>query len=126
MAKLKVNGREYTLDVEPGMPLLWALRDVLRMTGTKFGCGAGLCGACTIQIDGRPARSCITPVGSVGGRPVRTVEGLEQDGRLHPVQEAFLVALRSWPQQGIPDHPGAWITTVARRRARGAARPPAL
>jgi isoquinoline 1-oxidoreductase subunit alpha len=76
MITLSINGTPHSLDVPPDMPLLWALRDVLNMTGTKFGCGQALCGACTVHIDGAPARSCQTPVGDVGARKVTTIEGV--------------------------------------------------
>lgn len=87
---LLVNGARHTLDVPPGTPLLSALRDHLDLTGAKFGCGEGSCGACTVLVGGRPVRSCITPLSAVAGRPITTIEGLEKDGKLHPVQEAFL------------------------------------
>jgi aerobic-type carbon monoxide dehydrogenase small subunit (CoxS/CutS family) len=87
---LTVNGRTHEVRAAPAATLLSVLRDELDLTGTKYGCGEGECGACTVLLDGLPVRSCITPVGSVGERPVRTVEGLEREGRLHPVQEAFL------------------------------------
>lgn len=90
MLDLTVNGRTHAVDVDPADSLLAVLRDALDLTGTKYGCGEGQCGACTVLLDGLPVRSCITPVGTVGGRPVRTIEGLERDGRLHPVQDAFL------------------------------------
>jgi isoquinoline 1-oxidoreductase subunit alpha len=86
---LKINGTTHTVDVEGDMPLLWALRDILSMTGTKFGCGVGLCGACTVHIDGQAARSCQTPVSAVSSRTITTIEGLSADGR-HPVQEAWM------------------------------------
>ena len=79
MATLTVNGRRTTLDVEPDMPLLWALRDELGLVGTKFGCGVGLCGACTVIIDGEAARSCQTPVSAADGKTVLTIEGLGVD-----------------------------------------------
>lgn len=88
--EIQVNGRAHRVDVEPSKSLLATLRDDLDLTGSKYGCGEGQCGACTVLLDGRAVRSCITPVGSVGARPVVTIEGLERDGRLHPVQEAFL------------------------------------
>lgn len=78
MATLRVNGVDYTLDVEPDMPLLWALRDELGMTGTKFGCGIAACGACTVQVNGSPVRSCVTPVSAVEGQDITTIEGLAQ------------------------------------------------
>jgi aerobic-type carbon monoxide dehydrogenase small subunit (CoxS/CutS family) len=87
---LLVNGTRRTLDVPPGTPLLTALRDHLDLTGAKFGCGEGSCGACTVLVGGRPVRSCITPLSAVAGRSITTIEGLEKDGKLHPVQEAFL------------------------------------
>jgi isoquinoline 1-oxidoreductase alpha subunit len=86
---LEVNGRERTVDAEPEMPLLWALRDLLNMTGTKYGCGIGMCGACTVHLDGQAVRSCQTPVTSVGSRKVTTIEGLSSDGS-HPVQRAWI------------------------------------
>lgn len=86
---LSVNGKQYHADVNPKMPLLWMLRDVLNLTGTKFGCGMGLCGACTVHVDGRAIRSCITPVGSVDRKKVITIEGLSADGS-HPVQRAWV------------------------------------
>ena len=86
---LQVNGRERAVDAAPEMPLLWALRDLLNMTGTKYGCGIGMCGACTVHLDGQAVRSCQTPVGTVGGRKVVTIEGLSGDGR-HPLQIAWI------------------------------------
>ena len=74
--KLLVNGTEHDLDVAPDMPLLWALRDFVGLTGTKFGCGIGLCGACAVHIDGKPARSCLTPVSSASGKRITTIEGI--------------------------------------------------
>ncbi len=87
---LTVNGRDRALEVDPEMPLLWALRDVLDLTGTKYGCGEGACGACTVLVDDQLCRACITPIAAVAGLQVRTIEGLEQDGQLHPLQQAFL------------------------------------
>ncbi len=89
---LNINGKEHNVDEDPDVELLSVLRNNLELTGSKYGCGEGECGACTVLINGRPARSCITPVGSVTGKEVITIEGLEKDGRLHPVQEAFLKA----------------------------------
>jgi isoquinoline 1-oxidoreductase alpha subunit len=89
--KLDINGTVREVDATPEMPLLWVLRDVLGFTGTKFGCGMAQCGACTVQIDGQPVRSCITPVSTVGARKVRTIEGLSADGS-HPVQRAWAEA----------------------------------
>lgn len=87
--KIKINGVEQTLDVEPEMPLLWALRDVLGLTGTKYGCGEALCGSCTVHIDGRAVRACVTPVRRAEGRALTTIEGLSSDGK-HPLQQAWL------------------------------------
>ena len=87
--QLTVNGQQHTVDVEPDTPLMWVLRDTLGLTGTKFGCGIAQCGACTIHIDGKPVRSCRTPVSAVGGRSVTTIEGLSADG-LTAVQRAWI------------------------------------
>ena len=88
---LKVNGRTHTLDIEPEMPLLWALRDELGLTGTKFGCGIAQCGACTVHIGGVAMRSCSVPVAAAAGKDVVTIEGLASaDGKLHPVQAAWV------------------------------------
>jgi isoquinoline 1-oxidoreductase subunit alpha len=84
-----LNGKPETVDVSPGMPLLWVLRDVLNMTGTKFGCGMALCGACTVHINGEATRSCITQISTVSGKKVTTIEGLSADGT-HPVQKAWI------------------------------------
>ena len=91
MAVLVVNGQTTTIDVEPEMPLLWALRDELGLIGTKFGCGAGLCGACTVMIDGEAMRSCQTPVSYAAGKTVLTIEGLGAKA-LHAVQKAWIEA----------------------------------
>jgi aerobic-type carbon monoxide dehydrogenase small subunit (CoxS/CutS family) len=84
-----VNGKPKSVDVSPGMPLLWVLRDTLGLTGTKFGCGIAMCGACTVHIDGEATRSCVTAVSSVAGKKITTVEGLSSD-RSHPVQRAWI------------------------------------
>jgi aerobic-type carbon monoxide dehydrogenase small subunit (CoxS/CutS family) len=94
MAKLEVNGKAVNVDVEPEMPLLWVLRDELGLTGTKYGCGIALCGACTVHVDGEPTRSCVLPVSAVEGKKITTIEGLSKDGR-HPVQ-------RAWVQLQVP------------------------
>ncbi|HEU4530212.1 MAG TPA: (2Fe-2S)-binding protein [Steroidobacteraceae bacterium] len=89
MPRLNVNGKDLETDVDPQTPLLWALRDTLGLTGTKFGCGMALCGACTVHLDGTPVRSCVTPVSAVGKRKVTTIEGLSPDAS-HPVQRAWI------------------------------------
>ena len=89
MTKLNVNGNTVEVDVDPETPLLWVLRDTLGLTGTKFGCGMALCGACTVHLDGQPVRSCQVPVSAVGDKPVTTIEGLSTD-RSHPVQKAWI------------------------------------
>lgn len=88
--ELKINGTSRSVDVERDTPLLWVLRDTLGLTGTKFGCGIAQCGACTVHVDGRARRSCVTPVGAVAGREVTTIEGLAPEGALHPVQQAWI------------------------------------
>ena len=90
MTRLRVNGRDHDLDVDPETPLLWVLRDELRLTGTKFGCGIAACGACTVHVDGQAVRSCVTPLGSVQGKAVTTIEGLGSPGHPHAVQLAWL------------------------------------
>ena len=87
---LVVNGSKVQVTVDPERPLLWVLRNELDLTGAKYGCGEGQCGACTVLLDGMAHRSCITPVGSVSGRGITTIEGLADDGKLHPVQQSFL------------------------------------
>ncbi|MGH8025573.1 MAG: (2Fe-2S)-binding protein [Pseudoxanthomonas sp.] len=86
--KLNVNGTEREVDAPADMPLLWVLRDLMGLTGTKFGCGIAQCGACTVHIDGAPLRACITPVAAVAGKKITTIEGLSADGQ-HPVQQAW-------------------------------------
>ena len=88
MITLEVNGARQELDADPAMPLLWALRDLLGLTGTKYGCGKALCGACTLHLDGAPVRACVTPLAAAAGRRVTTIEGLSPDGS-HPVQRAW-------------------------------------
>ena len=88
-ATLKINGTPRPVDVDPDTPLLWVIRDVLGMTGTKFGCGMGLCGACTLHLDGQPARSCITSVSSVGGRAITTIEAIGESLVGRQVQKAW-------------------------------------
>ena len=89
MANLRVNGATRAVDADPAMPLLWALRDLLGMTGTKYGCGIGACGACTVHLNGQAVRSCITSIGDVGDQEITTIEGLSPDGT-HPVQRAWV------------------------------------
>ncbi|HVS87910.1 MAG TPA: (2Fe-2S)-binding protein [Candidatus Acidoferrum sp.] len=89
-----LNGKPQTVDVSPDMPLLWVLRDTLNMTGTKFGCGMALCGACTVHINGEATRSCVTQISSVAGKKITTIEGLSVDGS-HPVQQA-------WMEEDVP------------------------
>ena len=90
MIRFTVNGRPREVDVEPEMPLLWVLRDELDIKGPKYGCGIGQCGACTVHVDGEPARSCTLPISKLAGRRVLTIEGLAQGERLHPVQQAWI------------------------------------
>ncbi len=90
MISLTINGEDRQLDVEPDMPLLWALRDVAKVKGPKFGCGIAACGACTVMVDGQARRSCVTPVDSVDGAEITTIEGLAEGDTLHAVQEAWM------------------------------------
>jgi isoquinoline 1-oxidoreductase alpha subunit len=92
MARLNVNGKQYDIDVEPDTPLLWAIREYVGLTGTKYGCGIAQCGACTVHIDGMPVRSCSFPVGEAAGKNITTIEGLAQNGKLHAVQQAWVNA----------------------------------
>jgi isoquinoline 1-oxidoreductase alpha subunit len=87
--EFSVNGKTQKVDVDPDMPLLWVLRDTLGLTGTKFGCGMALCGACTVHINGEPTRSCVTPISSATGKKITTIEGLSTD-RSHPIQRAWI------------------------------------
>jgi aerobic-type carbon monoxide dehydrogenase small subunit (CoxS/CutS family) len=86
---LTVNRKRVQVDAEPEMPLLWVLRDLLQLTGTKYGCGQGLCGACTVQVEGKAVRSCLTPLAQVAGKSITTIEGLSAD-RSHPMQRAWI------------------------------------
>jgi len=88
--ELRVNGTAHQVDVEDEMPLLWALRDALDLTGTKYGCGVAYCGACTVLLDGKPVRSCVTPSAAAAGKEVTTIEGLAVQGTLHRVQQAWI------------------------------------
>ncbi len=87
---LLVNGAKHAVEVDPTTPLLWVLRDALSLTGTKFGCGVAACGACTVRVAGEAVRSCVTPVSVVVGKPVQTIEGLADGGRLHRLQQAWI------------------------------------
>ena len=91
MVSIRINSEEVSFEGDPGTPLLWVIRDHLQLRGTKFGCGTGQCGACTVHVDGVARRSCVTPVASIDGRSITTIEGLAPaDGGLHPVQQAWL------------------------------------
>lgn len=106
---LDVNGEHKSVDVDPQTPLLWVLRDTLNLTGTKYGCGIAACGACTVHIDGEPARSCVYPVASVQGKKITTIEGLSKN-RSHPVQQAWIA--EQVPQCGYCQS-GQIMTAVA-------------
>ncbi len=107
--RLNVNGREYAFDAEPDMPLLWAIREKIGLTGTKYGCGIAQCGACTVLVNGKATRSCVTPVSSVAGKEIVTIEGLSSDGS-HPLQKA-------WVDEEVPQcgycQPGQIMTAAA-------------
>ena len=91
MIEVIINRKTHRVDIEPDTPLLWVIRDVLNLTGTKYGCGIQQCGACTVHIDGQAVRSCVTPISSVEGKEVTTIEGIaETNGELHPVQQAWI------------------------------------
>jgi isoquinoline 1-oxidoreductase alpha subunit len=109
MVTLNINGTEHSVDIEADTPLLWVLRDEIGLTGTKFGCGLGLCGACTVLLDGRPTRSCVVPVSAVSGQSIVTIEGLSKD-KSHPVQ-------RAWIEENVPQcgycQSGMILATVA-------------
>ncbi|MEQ8684087.1 MAG: (2Fe-2S)-binding protein [Imperialibacter sp.] len=106
---LRINNRDYPMEVDPQMPLLWAIRDFALLTGTKFGCGISQCGACTVHIDGEPVRSCVTPVSGATGKSITTIEGLSADND-HPVQQA-------WQEEQVPQcgycQSGQIMTAVA-------------
>ncbi|MDJ0758440.1 MAG: (2Fe-2S)-binding protein [Woeseiaceae bacterium] len=106
---LKINGESHTVDVSPDMPLLWALRDKLDLVGTKYSCGIGVCGSCTVLVNGLPMRSCTMPVASVAGAEIMTIEGLDPEG-MHPVQVA-------WNEEDVPQcgycQAGQVLTAVA-------------
>jgi isoquinoline 1-oxidoreductase alpha subunit len=106
--RFTINGQEYEIELPPDEPLLWVLRDGLGLTGTKYGCGLGICGSCTVHVDGTPTRSCITPASTVEGKPITTIEGLaatysDDPEVLHPIQQAFIdeqVPQCSWCMSG--------------------------
>jgi isoquinoline 1-oxidoreductase alpha subunit len=108
--RLIVNGTPYDIDAPPEIPLLWALRDLVGLTGTKYGCGVALCGVCTVHVDGEPVRSCVTPAGEVAGKQILTIEGLAKGGKDHPVQQA-------WAEVDVPQcgycQSGQIMTAVA-------------
>ncbi len=114
MLSLTINGRTMEVDASPDTPLLWVLRDHLGLTGTKFGCGMALCGACTVHVDGAAVRSCVTRVGEVANRPITTIEGLSPDGQ-HPLQKA-------WMEENVPQcgycQSGQIMSAAALLRAR--------
>ncbi len=109
MFVLNINGSDHSVDVEAATPLLWVLRDELQLTGTKFGCGLGMCGACTVLLNGKAVRSCVVPVSAVAGQPITTIEGLSKD-KSHPVQQAWIA--ESVPQCGYCQS-GMILATVA-------------
>ena len=113
--RLRVNGRRHSVDVAPDTPLLWVIRDELGLTGTKYGCGIGLCGACSVHLDGELARSCQTPVSAVGDRAITTIEGLDRDAE-HPVQRAWIA--EDVPQCGYC-HSGQIMAAAALLAANG-------
>ena len=110
MIKFQLNGEDASVDVDEKMPVLWVLRDVLQLTGTKYGCGIAQCGACTIHVDGKAIRSCVLPVSNLQGKSVTTIEGLAPEEGLHPVQQA-------WIDEQVPQcgycQPGMIMSAVA-------------
>ncbi|MGB5325968.1 MAG: (2Fe-2S)-binding protein [Pseudomonadales bacterium] len=91
MIRLTINNEAHEVDVEPDTPLLWVIREQIKLTGTKFGCGMAQCGACTVHVDGRPVRSCVLPISAAAGKSITTIEGLaEKNGTLHPLQQAWI------------------------------------
>jgi isoquinoline 1-oxidoreductase alpha subunit len=115
MVRLTVNGRRHEVDVDPDTPLLWVLRDVLGLCGTKYGCGIAQCGACTVHVDGVAARSCVVPVGALADKQLTTIEGLTLNGTLHKVQQA-------WVDHNVPQcgycQSGMIMTVAALMRAK--------
>jgi aerobic-type carbon monoxide dehydrogenase small subunit (CoxS/CutS family) len=123
MTSLRINGQEHDLDVPDDMPLLWVLRDVLGLTGTKFGCGVALCGACTVHVDGRPIRSCITPAASIADKAITTIEAIGETPSGKRIQQAWLSlevvnAVTASPARScLPQHSLSTIRTQAMPRS---------
>ena len=115
MITFNLNRKKVEVDVEPETPLLWVLREQLDCTGTKYGCGIGMCGACTVILDGEATRSCLIPIGVVNGKNVETIEGLEQDGRLSKIQQAWIK--NQVPQCGYCQSGMVMATTALIRRS---------
>ncbi|MBU3656442.1 MAG: (2Fe-2S)-binding protein [Rhodocyclaceae bacterium] len=115
MITFNLNRKKVEVDVEPETPLLWVLREQLDCTGTKYGCGIGMCGACTVILDGEATRSCLMPIGVVNGKNVETIEGLEQDGRLSKIQQAWIK--NQVPQCGYCQSGMVMATTALIRRS---------
>ncbi|MEZ9237484.1 MULTISPECIES: (2Fe-2S)-binding protein [unclassified Shewanella] len=113
MQTLEINGKSFTLDADPNMPILWALRDILGLTGTKYGCGAGLCGACTVHVDGKPVRGCLTSIKQAAGKSVTTIEGLEAD-KLKAAWEKHNVPQCGYCQAGQLMSAAALLSTTAK------------
>jgi isoquinoline 1-oxidoreductase alpha subunit len=110
MTQFTLNGTLTQVDADPATPLLWVMRDHLNLTGTKFGCGVAACGACTVHLDGQAVRACVVPLSVCEGRSITTIEGLKQDGKLHPVQQAWIE--HQVPQCGFCQ-PGMIMATAA-------------
>jgi aerobic-type carbon monoxide dehydrogenase small subunit (CoxS/CutS family) len=117
--ELNVNGAVHFVDVDPSRSLLSVLHDELDLTGSKYGCGEGQCGACTVLVDGRVVRSCITPVSSIGARPITTIEGIARNGQLHPVQRAFIEETALQCGYCTPGMVMSAVALLARARAPG-------
>ncbi|ARD23017.1 (2Fe-2S)-binding protein [Shewanella japonica] len=113
MQTLEINGKSFTLDADPNMPILWALRDILGLTGTKYGCGAGLCGACTVHVDGKPVRGCLTSIKQAAGKSATTIEGLEAD-KLKAAWEKHNVPQCGYCQAGQLMSAAALLSTTAK------------
>lgn len=124
MITLQVNGESVSVDVPAETPLLWVLREQLALTGTKFGCGMALCGACTVHLDGAPIRSCVTPVSAVMRGAITTIEGVGRESPAAPVHDVAAAVLQAWTTHGVPQcgycQPGMVMATVALLRLNGA------